>query len=43
MMDIIQINMKYLYCGAFLLEDYYAGLGFSFRVNERVYEFNEDY
>ena len=43
MMDIIQINMKYLYCGAFLLEDYYTGLDFSFRVNGRDYEFNEDY
>ena len=43
MMDIIQINMKYLYCGAFILEDYYTGLDFSFRVNGRAYEFNEDY
>lgn len=43
MMDIIQINMKYLYCGGFLLGDYYAGLDFTFRVNGRDYEFHEDY
>lgn len=43
MMDIIQINMKYLYCGAFLLEDYHTGLDFSFGVNGRAYEFNEYY
>lgn len=43
MMDIIQINMKYLYCGGFLLEDYYTGLDFIFRVNGRNYEFHEDY
>lgn len=43
MMDLIQINMKYLYCGPFLLKDYYTGLEFSFRVNGRTYEFNEDY
>ena len=43
MMDIIQINMKYLYCGGFLLEDYYTGLDFTLRVNGREYEFHEDY
>ena len=43
MMDIIQINMKYLYCGSFLLKDYYTGLEFSFGVNGRTYEFKEDY
>lgn len=43
MMDIIQINMKYLYCGGFLLEDYYTGLDFTFGVNGRDYEFHEDY
>ena len=43
MMDIIQINMKYLYCGAFLLKDYYTGLEFTFGINGRTYEFKEDY
>lgn len=43
MMDLIQINMKYLYCGAFLLEDYYTGLDFSLKVNGKAYEFHEDY
>ena len=43
MMDIIQINMKYLYCGGFLLEDYYTGLDFTLRVNGRKYEFHENY
>lgn len=43
MMDLIQINMKYLYCGPFLLQDYYTGLDFSFIVNGRAYEFHENY
>ncbi len=43
MMDIIQINMKYLYYGGFLLEDYYTGLDFTLRVNGRKYEFHEKY
>lgn len=42
-MDLIQINMKYLYCDYFLLEDYYTGLEFSLEVNGRTYEFEEKY
>lgn len=42
-MDLIQINMKYLYCGYFSMSDYYAGLKYSINVNGREYEFEEDY
>lgn len=42
-MDLIQINMKYLYDGAFRLKDYYTGLRYTLEVNGREYEFNECY
>lgn len=42
-MDLIQINMKYLCCDWFLLEDYYGGLNFSFEVNGKKHEFEETY
>ncbi len=42
-MDLIQINMKYLYCGYFSMSDYYSGLKYSLIVNGREYEFEEDY
>ncbi len=42
-MDLIQINMKYLCCDWFLLEDYYGGLNFSFEVNGKKHEFEEEY
>jgi len=42
-MDLIQINMKYLYCDYFVLSDYYTGLDFSVEVNGRTYEFSEVY
>ncbi|MCI8610072.1 MAG: hypothetical protein HFE73_10545 [Firmicutes bacterium] len=42
-MDLIQINMKYLYCDYFLLSDYYTGLHFSMEVNGRVHQFEENY
>lgn len=42
-MDLIQINMKYLYCDSFLLCDYYTGLNFSLEVNGRNYVFEEKY
>ena len=42
-MDLIQINMKYLYCDYFLLSDYYTGLHFSMEVNGRVHHFEENY
>ncbi len=43
MMDLIQINMKYLYCDYFLIKDYYAGLKFSIEVNGKNHEFEEEY
>ena len=43
MMDIIQINMKYLYCEWFLMDDYYTGLRYSIEVNKRKHEFEETY
>lgn len=42
-MDLIQINMKYLYCDYFLLEDYHTGLQFSMWVNGEEHEFRESY
>ncbi|MCI6011578.1 MAG: DUF5702 domain-containing protein [Firmicutes bacterium] len=42
-MDLIQINMKYLYCDCFLLEDYYAGVQFTLQVNGEKHEFTETY
>lgn len=42
-MDLIQINMKYLCYDCFLLEDYYGGLNFSFEVNGKKHEFEEEY
>lgn len=43
MMDIIQINMKYLYCDYFLMYDYYVGLKYSIVINDREHEFEEKY
>ena len=43
MMDIIQINMKYLYCEWFLMDDYYTGVRYSIEVNKRKHEFEETY
>ena len=43
MQDLIQINMKYLYCDYFLLQDYYTGMNFVFSVNGRKYEITESY
>lgn len=42
-MDLIQINMKYLYCDYFLLDDYYTGLDFTMRVNGVEHTFRESY
>ena len=42
-MDLIQINMKYLYCDYFLLEDYYVGVKFSLDVNGVKHDFEEWY
>jgi len=42
-MDLVQINMKYLYCDYFLLKDYYTGLSFSMEVNGVKHEFTETY
>ena len=42
-MDLIQINMKYLYCDYFLLKDYCTGLDFSLQVNGVKHEFSESY
>lgn len=42
-MDLIQINMKYIYCDYFLLKDYYCGLSFDLEVNGNVYQFEDEY
>jgi hypothetical protein len=43
LMDLIQINMKYLYCDYFRLENYYAGLQYTLEVNGVLHEFEETY
>ena len=42
-MDLIQINMKFLYNGTFRLKDYYTGLSFTLKVNGKEYDFKEFY
>ena len=42
-LDIIQINMKYLYCEYFLICDYYTGVKYSACINGRNHEFDEKY
>lgn len=43
MQDLIQINMKYLYCEYFLLADYFTGVDYEFKVNGRKHAFSESY
>lgn len=43
MMDLMQINLKYLYNESFLLADYYTGLQYTLRINGKAYEFTETY
>lgn len=42
-MDLIQINMKFLYNGGFLMADYYTGIRYSLEVNGTPHEFDEKY
>lgn len=42
-MDLIQINMKYLYCDYFRLRDYYVGLKYEILVNDKKHLFEERY
>lgn len=42
-MDLIQINMKYLYYDDFLLADYYGGITAGFTVNGVDYELDKEY
>ena len=42
-MDLIQINNRYLYYSDFLLRNYNAGVFFQMKVNGRNYEFNKNY
>ena len=43
MMDLIQINMKYTYCGFFLMDDYYTGLEYEMEVNGKEHVFKAMY
>ena len=43
MMDLIQINMKYTYCGSFLFSDYYTGVEYIMTVNGVDYGFKNSY
>lgn len=42
-MDLIQINAKYVYCGSFLLKDYCGGLEYDIKVNGNAHGFEETY
>ncbi len=42
-MDLIQINGKYLYCGSFLIKDYCFGLEYIIKVNGNEHKFKEIY
>lgn len=42
-MDLIQINSRYLYYDSFLLKNYNAGLEYQLNVNGKKYEFNKEY
>ena len=42
-LDLIQINMKYLYCEYFLICDYHTGVKYSMEINGRKHEFDEKY
>ena len=39
-MDLIQINMKYLYYEDFLIKEYNCGLEFDMKVNRKIYEYS---
>ena len=43
MMDLIQINMKFVYNETFLMKEYSMGLEYMIKVNGRKYEFDEHY
>ena len=43
MMDLIQINMKFLYCDSFLLKDYYCGMEYTLEVNGIKHGFKDSY
>ncbi len=43
MMDLMQINMKYLYYGGFRMRDYNAGLVATLRINGADYEIRKEY
>lgn len=42
-MDLIQINMKYLYCDYFRIQDFYVGLQYIITVNDKEHLFEETY
>ena len=42
-MDLIQINLKYIYVDYFLVKDYYCGFSYNLKVNDVTYEFKEKY
>lgn len=42
-LDLIQINMKYIYCDYFLIRDYNLGFAYSIKINGIAYEFKDKY
>ena len=42
-MDLIQINMKYVYRDDFLLKEYSGGLAYTMEINGKDYSYEEAY
>lgn len=43
MMDLIQINMRYLYYNSFLIGDYYGGVSYTYNINGETCHVEETY
>ncbi|MBR3756693.1 MAG: hypothetical protein IKK48_06235 [Firmicutes bacterium] len=43
MMDLIQINMRYLYYDSFLIGDYYGGISYTYNINGETCHVEETY
>ena len=42
-MDLIQINMRYLYYDSFLIGDYYGGVSYTYNINGETCHVEETY
>ncbi len=43
MMDLIQMNMRYLYYDSFLIGDYYGGVSYTYNINGEICHVEESY